>query len=154
MTKLEELVKKPIEIIIENNINEDMVIESDPVSVLKDKMLNRLGGQNNITEDFLFIIVNNLIDKEIKGVISWIDIDKIVDRVLVSKEEATLAELNIAMEFPARFIVKKTDQIQKALNIFNRESTNVVIVESETGSYLGKVKRSKLQNWFTIMTNS
>jgi hypothetical protein len=151
-----ELIKKPIEVVIENNIVEDMIIESGTISALREIVMKKLSShETEFAEDFLIILVNNLIERKIKAVITWNNLNSLVDVIIgAESQELSISTLDLGNKFPPEFVLEKSEPIEKVVSIFNDEKTKVVVVKSEDGAYLGKVKSSKLKNWFKTMTAS
>lgn len=147
--KLNELLKKPVKIIIENNISEDMIFDDETVSKFIDKIIKKLDDTNN--ENFLFVYVDK--EQKLQAVITSSNLEKLANTIR-NKEAKTVSDLKLHEEFPIQFKVSSSDLIQNVLDIFKREPTDVVIVTSEENQYLGKVKRSKLNEWFKIMLDT
>lgn len=149
--KIDELIKKPIEVVIENNISDDMIFpESTVTEIIK---ITRSKLKDNV---FLLIYVDSKEEKQVKSIITASNLIDFVNLIVAPDTKDTAGELELEKHFPFNnnFIVKNDDKIQSVLNIFDREKTDVVVVISEKNSYLGKITRSKLKEWFDIMGNN
>jgi Mg/Co/Ni transporter MgtE len=144
--KLKELLEKPSKIVVENNISEDMVFSSETTESFIDRIVERLN--DTVSENFLYVYVTD--EKELRAVITSSDIRKLVE-ILRKPESKNVHDLNLDQEFPVKYVVKSTDPIQVIIDLFKKEPTDIVVITNEENQYLGKVKRSKLNEWFKIM---
>ena len=148
--KIDELIKKPIEVIVENNISEDMIFPGTSKTEFLDRILNKL---SNDLESFLFVYVNDNKERRVRAVITAENLTRLIDILGANSNSKIVEELNLEVDFAPRFEVEVSEPISTILNIFNTETTDLVIVKSRDGQYLGKVRKTKLREWFTIMVS-
>ncbi|MFA7315520.1 MAG: hypothetical protein WC059_01805 [Candidatus Paceibacterota bacterium] len=149
--KLTELSKKPVKIVIENNISLDMIFPNDKRASLIEKIINKLGDDAG-SENFLLVYVNE--EHEIQAVMTSNDVTKLIEVLSSNPAITKVSELNLEKEFPVKFKINSSDLIENLLDMFTREQTDIIIVVDEENKYLGKVKRSGLYEWFKIMLKS
>jgi predicted transcriptional regulator len=149
--KIEELVKKQIEVVIENNISDDLIYPSTSVNEVLKRIIGKLTPESK-AEDFLFVYAE--LDKTIKGVATFKEIDQFINLFTDATTGQLMSELKIENKFSVKFSVTPNDSIEDALDIFNKQNVDIIIVRSQDNKYLGKIKRTKLKEWFNIMTKS
>ena len=144
--KIEELIKKPIEIVVENNISEDMIFPHTTKFEFVNRILEKFSGN---MENFLFVYVNDPKEKRVRALITLENLSKLTE--IIGSEFKKIEDLKLEDSFPPRFEVAVSEPISNIISIFNKEKTDIVIVESVEGKYLGKVRKNKLKEWFNIM---
>ena len=147
--KIDELTKKPIAVIVENNISDDMVFPDTTIAELITMVRAKLHD-----EVFLLVYVDSKENKQIISVITSSDLEKLIGLIVDSGEVKITSELNFGAEFPLKFSVEISEPIQIVLDMFEKENTDVIVVKSNEGKYQGKIKRNKLKEWFNIMANN
>ncbi len=144
--KIEELIKKPISIVVENNISDDMIFPSETISSLIKKITSKLNA-----EYFLFVYVDSNEDRKIKAVINLSDVQKLVEIISENSGMRRISDLKLEDSFSSVFTINISQTIQDLLNVFKQEKTDIIVVKSPENRYMGKVRRNKLLEWFGIM---
>lgn len=137
---LEELLKKPVEIVIENNISEDVVKPADTIHQLSDKVVRLLSSDD--TSGFLLVYTDNVENNyPVKAIITYRDLEKFLPLITnASNVTSSLDTLNLERDFPVKYTLKKTDIIEKAFELFKSDLTDIIIVLDEHEKYIGKIK--------------
>jgi len=152
----EVLKKKPIRLIMENNILDDVVHLSDPLGDLFSKIDDKI---KNSFRDFIIVILNS--DNEVYFIITYKEFSKFLSifskflgfskkgNKIDSKKLGAKVEDIMDLE---QFSIKKginaieADAIvQRALDIMDENKLEVLVVVNKEDKYLGKIKRSSLR---------
>ncbi|MBI4086441.1 hypothetical protein HY416_00450 [Candidatus Kaiserbacteria bacterium] len=138
---INELLKKPIEIMLENNVSDDIVQPSDVVSKLLERVA-RFSDQSAL--DFLIVYADKVDGNySAKAVITHKELSALLDLVQApNNAEKTVQELDLEAKFPLRYWLHKNDPIEKAYNLFKADLTDTIIILDEKEIYVGKVKRN------------
>jgi len=147
--KINELIKKPIQVIVENNISEDMIFPD----TLKREVIDKITLKLQNIQNFLLVYVNNKEGKLIKAVITSSELSALITLINQNMGSETIEDLQLETSFPMKYDVEVSEPIDTALTMFANQKTDVVVVRSSDNEYLGKVTRTKLKDWFKIMDN-
>ena len=145
---INELIKKPVEIVVENNITEDIVSSDSVASKLLEKA-------KDVKDALDFLVVYTDKDKKIKAVITSREISKLIDILSEKKkklDDIKIQELDLERLFPARFVVNKEKAtVGNVLDILRTDLTDTVVVQDNSEVYVGKVKRNQLRKRMQIL---
>jgi len=139
---LKELLKKPVEIITENNILDDIVLPDQPIS----KLVEMIKVKSSKSEEFLIVCTNE--EYVVNAVITSKEVINLLNRIVDVSDlkSSRIRALTLENTFPPKFIVHKgTATVEQVLSIMNSGITDVVIVIDEQQKYAGKIRRSRLK---------
>lgn len=141
---LNGLLKKPVEIIVENDISKDVIKPADKILTLLQKITAALASDKPEL-DFLFIYTADVDDNyPVNGVITYGEVDKLLDTIqaAVDAKKETIGELELESKFPLKYFVKKSDPIERVYGMFQTGLTDTVIVLDDNQNYCGKIRRT------------
>ena len=147
----EKLKKKPVKLIMENNILDDVIYLNDNLEKLFRLTETKL---DHSFRDFLIVILNE--SNFVQHIITYREFEDYMNifRAFVNKIEdkdkpidANVSELNLN-KFKIKInnnAVNSNTEVEDALNIVKENKLEVLVVVDSEKKYLGKIKRSSLK---------
>ena len=144
---LQELLKRPVRLVITNDVHKDVVDVASPIYTLINKAVELIQGANSL--NFLIVVTSGPTLKT-EAVITNRESSQLVDFLIseVAKPDSTTATpvsgLNLGTVLPPKFVVNRdTDTIQKAYDLLQSNVTDIVVAVDNEGNYVGKIKRNE-----------
>ncbi len=141
---LQELLKKPVEVVLENNIHEDILFEDQTVNELIERISNLVSSSTD-SLDFLVVITDR--DLLLKTAITNRELDSLL--VLLGEESAenlaskSIQSLGLGEKIPlGNPISLETATIENVYNLFQSDLADILIVQNKDSKYVGKIKRN------------
>lgn len=147
---LKELQAKPLVIGVENNINADILLISETIQSLVDKISEKL----NVVEAYLnFLIILQREDGKFVTAITFKQLRDLVEQLKSERDwKKNISSLDYIKTMRYDFVVNRDEStIGDVMRLFSKDDTDIVVVLSGDGRYIGKIKRNNfaklLKEW-------
>ncbi len=136
---LNEILKKPIEIVVENNISEDVVKPSLTITDFVVKLSKTLEKPST---DFLIIYTDEVDENyPVRAAITGKEIPDIIDLISSVSMSSLVRDLCLESKFPLKYSLSIEDPIEKAFSLFQSGVTDTIVILKKDGTYAGKVRK-------------
>lgn len=161
MNTIHEILKKPIKLVLENNIHEDVVFPDTTIAELVNKIHAKVTDPDlEVYLSALFVYTDKSADNKYvpKAMITSREAIKFAELVtehLDSGKHASepISVLNLETHFPIKFQLSDSDEIEEATRIFKSGLTDVIIIVNSTSEYIGKLKRENFTEKLKMLLN-
>lgn len=148
---LQDLLKQPLSLLLENHIEENMVPSSGTISELVDRISTQLSNGKDFSE---FLIVITEPGNIVNAVITNREIPRLLEIIKGTSDFTQLiSTLNLSTIFQPRYILRDTDVAEAALNMMKSNLTDMVVVLTQANQYIGKIGRSSLAKRLATLLN-